>query len=145
MDLVGAQDLLGRAGEDALRDVHHAVEVGVGLIELTGGELRVVLGVHALVAEDAADLIHSLQAAHDEPLQVQLRGDAHIHIDVQGVVVGDEGPGGGAAGDGVEDGGLHLHIAPLIQDTAQIADELAADLKVPRDSGFTMRSTYRWR
>ncbi len=127
LDLVRAQNLLGGGGQDALGDVHHVVEVGIGLIELDGGKLRVVLGIHALVAEDAADLIHPLKAAHSEPLQVQLGGDAHIHVDVQGVVVGDEGPGGGAAGDGVEDGGLHLQVVSLVQELAHMLDEGGAD------------------
>ena len=68
LDLIGAEDLLRGAGEDGLEDVHHAVEVRVGLIELAGRELRVVLGVHALVAEDAADLVHALHAADDQAL-----------------------------------------------------------------------------
>ena len=67
-DLVGSQDLLGRGGEEVLKEVHHVVEVGIGLVELYGGEFGVVLGVHALVAEDPADLIHPLQAAYDEAL-----------------------------------------------------------------------------
>ena len=50
-----------------------------------------------------------------------------IHIDVQRVVVGDEGPGRGAAGDGVQHGGLHLHIAPAVQDSPRtMLDELAS-------------------
>ena len=134
-DLVGAQDLLGGSREDALQNVHHAVQIGEGLIQLTGGELGVVLGVHALVAEDPAHLIHPLHAAHDQPLQVQLRGDAHIHVDIQGVVVGDEGPGVGAAGDGAEHGGLHLHKAQVVQITAQEGHKLAADLKIPLGFG----------
>ena len=129
VDVIGPQDLLGGGGQDALGDVHHVVEVGVGLVELDGGELRVVLGIHALVAEDAADLIHPLKAAHSEPLQVQLGGDAHIHVDIQGVVVGNEGPGGGAAGDGVQDRGLHLQVVPVIQILAHMLDEGGADLE----------------
>ena len=39
-----------------------------GLIELAGGELGVMLGVHTLVAEDAADLVHTLHAADDQAL-----------------------------------------------------------------------------
>ena len=128
--LIGAQDLLGSAGENALQNVHHAVQIGEGLIQLAGGELGVVLGVHALVAEDASHLVHPLQAAHDEPLQVQLRGDAHIHVDVLRVVMGDEGTGVGAAGDGAENGGLHLHKAQIVQIAAQKRHEPAADLKV---------------
>ena len=67
-DLIGAEDLLRGAGEDGLEDVHHAVEVRVGLIELAGGKLGVMLGVHTLVAEDAADLVHALHAADDQAL-----------------------------------------------------------------------------
>ena len=36
------------AGEDGLEDVHHAIEVRVGLIELAGGEFGVMLGVHKI-------------------------------------------------------------------------------------------------
>ena len=86
--------------------------------------------VHALVAENTADLIHPVHAAHDEPLQGQLGSDAHVHVDVQGVVVGDEGPGGGAAGDGVEDGGLNLHKAPGVHEVTHVLDELGADDEV---------------
>ena len=67
-DLIGPQDLLGGGGEEGLKQVHHVVEVGIGLIELHGGKLRVVLGVHALVAENATNLVHPLQAAHDQAL-----------------------------------------------------------------------------
>ena len=57
--------LLGGGGQQILEQVHHVVEVGIGLVELDGGELRVVFGVHALVAEDPANLIHPVHAAHD--------------------------------------------------------------------------------
>jgi len=61
---------------------------------------------------------------------VQLRGDAHVHVDVLGVVVRDEGTGVGAAGDGAQHRRLHLHEAQTIQIAAQIGHELAADLEV---------------
>ena len=131
LHMVGTQDLLGGTGEDALQDIHHAVQVRVRLVQLTGSELGVVLGVHALVAEDTAHLVHTLKAAHDQPLQVQLGGDTHIHIDILRVVVGDKGPGVGAAGDGAEDGRLHLHKAQTVQIAAQERHEPAADLEVP--------------
>ena len=136
LQLIGAQQLLGGGGEQILKQVHHIVEIGIGLIQLDGGELRVVLGVHTLVAEDAADLIHPVHAAHNEPLQGQLSGDAHIHIDIQGIVVGDEGAGGGAAGDGVENGGLHLHKAPVVHELPDVLDKLGADDKVPLHLGI---------
>ena len=78
-----------------IRDSHHAVEIGKGLIQLDAGELGVVLGVHALVAEDAANLVHAVHAAHDQALEVQLSLNAQHHVHVQAVVVGVEGTGGG--------------------------------------------------
>ena len=68
LELIGAENFLRGAGEDALKNVHHAVEIREGLIELAGGELGVVLGVHTLVAEDAADLVHALHTADDQAL-----------------------------------------------------------------------------
>ena len=68
LHLVGAQDLLGGGGEQVLEQIHHVVEIGVGLVELHGGELRIVLRVHALIAENATDLIHPVQTAHNETL-----------------------------------------------------------------------------
>ena len=69
-------------------------------------------------------------AADDQPLQRQLGSNTHEHINVQGVVVGDEGPCGGTTGDGVEHGGLHLDIAAIVQILTHVLDELAADDEV---------------
>ena len=135
-ELIAAQQLFGGGGEQVLEQVHHAVEVGVGLVELDGRELGVVLGVHALVAEDAPKLVHAVQPAHDQPLERQLGGNAHVHVDVQRVVVGDERPRRGAAGDGVEHRGLDFHKAAGVQeiahelDKARTHDERLLDLRV---------------
>ena len=130
LHLVGAQNLLGGGGQQVLKQVHHIVEVGIGLVELDGGKLRVMLGVHALVAEDAPNLIHPVHAAHDKPLQGQLSGDAHVHVDIQGVVVGDEGPGGGPAGDGIQHRSLHLNKAPAVHKVPDVLDKSGANDEV---------------
>ena len=65
----------------------------------------------ALVAEDPADLEHPLDAADDQPLEVQLERDAQVQVDVERVVVGDERPGVGAAGLDVEHRRLDLDEA----------------------------------
>ena len=110
--------------EDGLGAVHHAVVVGVCLIEFDGGEFRVVLRVHAFVAEDTADLIDPLHAADDESLQRQLGGDAHVHVDVERIVVGDERTGSRAAGDGVEDRSLDFDVTRVIHRLADAGDDL---------------------
>ena len=89
-----------------------------------------MLGVHAFVAEDTADLIHALNAADDQALEMQLGRDAHIHINVERVVVRDERARRRAAGDGAEHGGLDLHEAEIVEIAAQIRNEAAADLEI---------------
>jgi hypothetical protein len=49
-----------------------------------------VLEADALVAEVAAELVDPLQAAHQQPLEVQLERDAQVQVLVKLVVVGDE-------------------------------------------------------
>ena len=89
----------GARGRDhqVLGELHHLVVVTKRLVRLEHRELGVVAGVDALVAEHAADLEHPLEAADDEPLQVQLERDAEVEVDVECVVVGHERPGRRAA------------------------------------------------
>ena len=82
--------------------------VGVRLVGLQQGELRVVAEVDTLVAEGPAQFEHPLHAADAQPLQVQLRGDAQEQVHVVGVDVRDEWPGGGSAVDLLQDRGLDL-------------------------------------
>ena len=130
LELIGAENFLRGARENALQNVHHAVKVRERLVELAGGELGVVLGVHALVAENAADLVHALQTADDQALEVQLGGDAHIHINVERIVMRDERPRVRAARDGAEHGRLDLHEAEAVEVAAQERHKFRADLKV---------------
>ena len=122
----GAQNLEGDVAQQLLGQVHDVLEVGVCLVELQHGEFRVVLGVHALVAEDAADLINLVKAADNQAFQVQLQRDAQVHVHVQGVVMGDERPCGGAACDVVQDRGLHLQVTLGVEEASQLADDLGA-------------------
>ena len=43
--------------------------------------------VHSLVAENSAHFVDPIHATHDQALQIELRFDAHIHVDVQRVMV----------------------------------------------------------
>ena len=65
LDLKGAAGRLGRGLDAALGEIHHGVEVAEGLVGLHGGELGVVVRIHALVAELTADLEHLLETAHE--------------------------------------------------------------------------------
>ena len=113
-------------GHQLLGELHEVDVVGVGLVQLEHGELGVVAGGDALVAEHPPDLEHLLEPAHHQPLEVELGGDPQVEVEVEGVVVGDEGLGQGPAGDGVEDRRLHLHEAPVLQPPPQQAHHPAA-------------------
>ena len=112
-----------------LGNIHHAVVIGVCLIQLDGGELRVMTGVHALVAENTADLVYALQTAYDQALEVQLGRNTQIHINVQRVVVGDERTSRRTARNGVQARGLNLHKTAGIHKVADLAHDSGALLK----------------
>ena len=44
------------------------------------------------IAKIPVDLVDTVQPAHDQPLQVQLRSDAQIEIDIESIVMRDERP-----------------------------------------------------
>ena len=88
---------------------------GVVHVEFTGGELGVVRHVDALVPELTADLVHAINAADDELLQVELGRDAHAQVELQIVVKSFKGPCGGAASLHVHHGRLHLQEAAGVE------------------------------
>ena len=113
--------LLGDRGEHRLGEIHHRVVVGIGLIHLHGGELRVVTGAHPFIPEDAAQLVHPLEPAHHQPLQVQLRGNPKEQRQIQRVVMGDERAGIRPAGLRLQHRRFDLEELTLVQPTANAA------------------------
>ena len=71
--------------------------------------------VHTLVTEVLTDLIDTFEATHDEALQVELGGDTHIHILIEGIEMGDERTGRGATGNHLQGRSLYLGITSFIQ------------------------------
>ncbi len=128
--VIRAQNLFGSTRENALKDIHHYVKIGIGFVKLNRSKFGVMAGIHALIAEDTADFVHALQAADNKALQIKLGGDAKIHIKVKGVMVRDKGAGGCAAGNGVENRGFNFHIAARFKIAADKGDELRANDEV---------------
>ena len=93
VDLPGIPHVRRHIRDQALAARGDVLVVGVRLVPLEHRELRVVGGVHALVAEVLAELVDALEAADDQPLQVQLGGDTQVELAVERVVVGGERPG----------------------------------------------------
>ena len=125
------QRLQRHACHHLLYHLHHVIVVGVGLVALQEGELRVVVLVDALIAEHAANLEHPVQPADDETLEVELRCDAKVQVAVEGVVVGGEGLGHRAGGHWHQHGRLHLDEAAAFQEAAHRAHNVAPEPEVP--------------
>ena len=90
LDLALADHRVAEVREESLHDRLHRRAVAVGLIDLAHRELGVVRAVDALVAEVLAELEHLVHAADEQPLQVQLRRDAHHAVLVERVEVREE-------------------------------------------------------
>ena len=114
-----ALDRLRARSDQVLGDPHHRPVVAVGLVQLEHGEFRVVLPVDAFVAEVPADLVDALQAAHQQPLEVQLQRDPQLEVGIERVVMGRERLGQRPTGHGLQDRRLHLRVPAIV--------ELAAD------------------
>ena len=61
----GAVDFLGDEDDEFFAELHQVVVVRVGLVELEHGELGVVAGADAFVAEVAVDLVDTVEATYD--------------------------------------------------------------------------------
>ena len=128
---VGAVPMQLRGAEHFDRDVPnhvlgqiHDLDVGrIGFVEFEHGELGIVPRRHALVAETAVDLVHALETADHQSLQIQLRRHAQIQIQIQCVVVGNEGLGHGAARDVMHHRRLDFEEAPCVQPAPHRAED----------------------
>ena len=125
-----AEHLLRRARDELLDPRHRVAVVGVRLVPLEHRELGVMLERDAFVAEVLADLVDLLEPADDQPLEIELGGDAEIAILVERVPVRHERLGERAAVARLQDGRLDLDEAPLVEDPPDRRDRARADERV---------------
>mmetsp|Transcript_31920 Transcript_31920/g.43766 ORF Transcript_31920/g.43766 Transcript_31920/m.43766 type:complete len:171 (-) Transcript_31920:694-1206(-) len=104
----GAEEGEGEGAEEVLGETHQVVVVGVGPVELHAGEFGVVGEIDAFVAELATDFVDTVEAADDEHFEVELGGDAEVHVEVEIIVVGFKGTGRGATSDLIHHRCFHL-------------------------------------
>lgn len=128
-DLGVAGDGLDHSDKERLGHLHDIKHIGIGHVELCGGELGVVGQVHRLVSELATNLVDTVQTSDNEHLEEQLGGDTHVEVLVEVVVVGDEGLGSGASSNHVHHGGLDLQEILIVQELAKVVDDLGAGLE----------------
>ena len=112
--------------DQVLDPLHRGAVVRVGLVPLEHRELRLVLVRDALVTEVLADLVHLLEPADDEPLEIELRRDAQVEVGIELVVVCHERLRERASVARLEHRRLDLDEAALVEVTADRSDDAAA-------------------
>ncbi|MBA7590914.1 hypothetical protein ES708_33057 [subsurface metagenome] len=85
-----------------------------------------MLGGDAFVAEGAPNLVDLVEAADEQPLEVQFQSDAQIEFLVERLVVGGKGVGQSAAGGLLQHGRFHLDKAAPVEELAHGGDNAAA-------------------
>ncbi len=129
LDDVAAGQRTRGAAQQILGQRHEVARTGVGLIQLEHRELGVVPRRHAFVAEHATELVHALETADDQALQIQLGRNAQVQIDVERVVMRDERPRRGTARYRLHHRRLDLREVERIEEAAHEPHELAATAK----------------
>ena len=114
--------LLRHVTQQLLDHARDVAVVGVRLVRLQQQELGVVAGGYALVAEHASDLEHPVEAADQQPFEVQLERDAQVEVAVQGVVVGEERARRRPAGVVLQHRRHHLHEVALLEEPTHRRD-----------------------
>ena len=94
-----------------------------------------MLGRHALVPEDPAELVDTIEAAHHQALEVKLQRDAQEERDVERVVVGRERPRRRTAGDRLHHRRLDLQEPARVQERADRLDEAGPEPEHFADAG----------
>ena len=125
-DVGGAANLFCEGAIHILYKVHHILVVAVRLIHFDGGEFRVVASVHTFVSEDTADLVNLAETADDEAFEVKLGFDPKEHIDAECVVEGFERSCGSADFKRLQNRGVHLEIAEIIQISSDAGENFAS-------------------
>ena len=117
---------LGQVSEHGFSQLHHALVIGVCLVEFHQRELRIVPCVDTLVTEYTADLVDALEASDDQSLEVQLERDTELDVLVQRIIVSLERPGCGTAGVGHQHRCLDFHESPAVEEVTDLLDDLGS-------------------
>ena len=100
--------------------------------------------VHTLVAEVLTKLVNTVEATHDEALEVELGSYSHIEIGIESIVMRDEGSRRSTTRDGLQDGCLHLHVAVRVEELTHSGHNLGtlnehlADVRVNHQVNITL-------
>ncbi len=92
-------------------------------------------GGNAFIAEYAPQFVDAVQTSDDKSLEVEFRRNAQVEVLVEGVVVGNEGPGQCPPRRWLQHRRLHFGEVVLIEVLPHGIDDLTAGLE-----GYLIRS-----
>ena len=117
--LTASQHPISDENDHFFCQIHHLLVVGVSPVEFEHGELGIMGAVDAFIAKITADLVDAFEATHQQPLEIELEGNAQVEILLELVVMGDKWARRRPAVDGLEDGRLNLKETARVQEVSQ--------------------------
>lgn len=124
LDLRPAGQVPDQARDHTLRQVHQVVHVRVGHVKLADRELGIVGHIDLLVPEDPSDLKYTIETSDHKLLEIQFGSDPHEQVELEIVVMGDEGLRGGTTGDHRRHRCLDLEEAERVEILPDVVDQL---------------------
>lgn len=115
---------LDHALDQFLGHVHDVVHVGVGHVEFTDGELGVMCHIDLLISEDTANFEDSVKTTDDELLEVKFGRDTHEQVELEVIVVRDEGLGGGTTSNHGHHRSLNFEETLCVKVLSDVVDDL---------------------
>lgn len=76
--------------DQTLRQIHHIIHIRIRHVKLADSKLGVMRHIDAFIPEDTTDLVHTVQTAYDELLEVEFRRDTEVEVEVEVVMVRNE-------------------------------------------------------
>ena len=124
-----AQHLEHDRAQHLLAEIDHRVHVGVGPVKLEHRKLGIVPPRDALVTKVAIELVDFFEATHQQTLQIQLRGDARVKIDIERVVMCFEGTRRGPGRQRRQHRRFDFNISMILEDSSQLSHHRRAPFK----------------
>ena len=109
------QHLPGHHAQHILGKVHQVVVVGISLIELQHGELRIVPGGEPFITEVTVDFVDPFEPTDHQSFSDRARCDTQKKLHIQCIMMGHERPCRSATGYCLHHWSFHFQEGFLIQ------------------------------